>query len=153
MGRILVTCGLALLATVTVIAGSQTGQREEASYVRVEVKGRLGVAPDYRFDPELKRDHPAEPPREFIGGVDPKMRTGAVIAGKPLLFDFELLVRERRQYELVKASDGKTAVVNGELEVVPVPQGFEPRSSPPWPKPPVLRYVIRVKDVRFADPK
>jgi hypothetical protein len=104
-----------------------------ADYVKVEVRGNLLVARDYKFDPK------ADPKTVFLG---------ATIPGGSWAAMFELLVTDRKQYDMVKANDRKKVIITGDLEsvVLPYDLGHPPSRIP-------VKYYIRVRDIRLAESK
>src|SRR4051794_19344340 len=135
--------GLGSAGCAAALAMSAFGQPAPApdvcdSYIKVEVRGRLELSQQYRFAAELDRS--------------PQARTGAVIMGVPLLLNFELHAQDRRQFDLIKAAHGKSAVVGGQLDVVPILEDV-PFSSPPHKRLVGYRHIIRVREVKLVEPK
>jgi hypothetical protein len=139
MKQVFIFCLVALRLAVAAAADGRPTSEKSDTYVRIEVKGPLSVASGYRFDTEIDNR--------------PGMISGVIVSGGvPHLF-FELLAKDRTRFDLIKAGNGKSVVVSGDLEVVAITQGLEPTASPPREKPPRLRYIIRVRDIRLAEQK
>lgn len=91
---------------------------EKGYYVKVEIKGDLDSAPDFRFDPKI----------DVKGGRS----TGAWVSTGQALIRFELLAGDKKHYDFVKANTGKKVFVTGRwFPVTPCwRSGFSSRS---WP--------------------
>jgi hypothetical protein len=125
--------GVVLSLTAAQAADELKPQQPETS-VKVEVRGWLSVTSEFRFPGAARRN--------------PLAASAATISANP--YQYELQVRDRRQFDLIKAGHGKLAVVTGRLEAVVVPQGVEPHSSPPTPKPPVILSILHVETVELV---
>ena len=76
-----------------------------SDYVKIEVRGDLEVASDYKFAPQAN-------PRTDLG-VAVVAAPKAIAFGTP--YRYELLIEDRKHYEAAIASDKKKVVVVGEL--------------------------------------
>jgi hypothetical protein len=132
---------VALLLMVRSAAGAQPPSpdaKDTDNYVKIEVKGDLFVEPNYRYDPkpDLKADK----------------SLGATISTGTLAATFQLLAEKREHYELLKANGDmkgtKKLVVSGELVSVVLPY----LASQPPPSLPT-KHIIRIRDIRLAEPK
>jgi hypothetical protein len=121
----------------------------ESDYIRVEVRGKLQVVPNYKFDPKAD-------PRKNLGAAVAANQSSGVGLAEALRY--ELLVEDRKQFELVAANDGKKIIVSGLLEHLVLPSeviknGSYPPQSPVQPERLPVKYFIRVRDVRLAAAK
>jgi hypothetical protein len=114
-------------------------------YAKVEVKGYLSVNLNSRFDPKMA-------PSKILSTGD-LLYTGPLVGNRLPVYYYELLAEDKRHFDWMRANNGKTVVVTGELELVAVPQPPIPFSSPPHTPDPLIRRVIRVRDIRLAEPK
>jgi hypothetical protein len=108
------------------------------TYAKIEVKSRLTLKPDYKFD--SKRSPAAE---EHLGAALAYGPLGPTGSG------FELLILEEKQYQIAKANDGKMVVIVGNLETA-LYGGFLGRPINPYM---VNRWYIRVREIRPVDAK
>jgi len=118
-------------------AGGPGGPAND-QYVRIEIKGTVSMSPQMAFGPKFD-----------TGEI---RTTGHVWVGSRTAF-FELLIEEKRHFDLLKANDLKTVVISGDLDLIAVPKPPIPLASPPHTPSPEIRRVIRVRDVRLPDAK
>jgi hypothetical protein len=121
----------------------------ESDYIKIEVRGRLQVIPNYKFDPRAD-------PRKNLGAAVAANQSSGVGLAEALRY--ELLIEDRKHFELVASNDGKKIIVSGLLEHFLLPSeviknGSYPPRSPVQPERLPVKYFIRVRDVRLAATK
>ena len=109
------------------------GGPEKPYYTKIEVKGDLYVPPGYKFDANAIVSAPGQ--------------SVAFVNSGTFAVNWELVIRDKKYFDLVKANGGKKVIVSGEA-IVP---GIMGATGPD--KTTVPRYVILVTAVRLAESK
>jgi len=111
-------------------------QAADWDYVKVEVRGTLNVSARSGFDPH------ADPKNDL--GID---LTAAIPPNLGAGFECQLLISDRKLYDMARSWDKKKVTVTGELERIYIGgPAYRPQDSH-------VKQYIRVRDIRLADSK
>ena len=133
------TAGLAILMLISAASAGDppiaSGLNKQDYYARIEVKGNLVIASDYKFDPN--------PDLKSGKGSGASIRIANSWGGA-----YWLVFADKKQYDFAKAYSGKRVIVSGELETVLIlpPFGAADQHT-------TTRQFIRLRDIRLAEPK